>query len=212
MILAEQLKETIGDVTSGISPEETRTMAETIFQTGERISKIIKGLRVFSHSEESEPFKDVALEDIIEDTLVFCRGRFKSSEVELSVHLDPEHIEINCQPIKISQVLLNLLNNSIDAVEEQKEKWIRVDAKSDGRWIELSVTDSGPGIPKEISEKIMHPFFTTKPVGKGTGLGLSITRGIVEGHGGSFSLDPHSKNTRFVLRIPKVKMTKVVAA
>lgn len=211
MILAEQLKETIGDIDAGISLDDVKQMAGTIHQTGERISKIIKGLRIFSHSEESEPFKNTALGDIIEDTLVFCRSRFKASEVELSVQLDPEHIEINCQPIKISQVLLNLLNNSIDAVEDQNEKWVKVEARSDDQWIELSVTDSGPGIPQEIIEKIMHPFFTTKPVGKGTGLGLSITRGIAEGHGGSFLLDTDSKNTKFVLRLPRSKTTGVAA-
>ena len=106
---------------------------------------------------------------------------------------------------QISQVLLNLLNNAHDAIKELGEnpKWIQIDVhKKDEKYIQLSVTDCGHGIPKQHLNKIMQPFFTTKEVGKGTGLGLSISSEIIKNHGGSLTYDAQSKHTRFVIELP----------
>jgi signal transduction histidine kinase len=77
-----------------------------------------------------------------------------------------------------------------------------------GTSLEVSVTDSGKGIPKAIRDKLMQPFFTTKGIGKGTGLGLSISRGIVHSHNGVLEVDTSCPNTRFVVRLPKRQWTK----
>jgi two-component system sensor histidine kinase DctS len=69
--------------------------------------------------------------------------------------------------------------------------------------VEIAVTDSGMGIPKQIQAKIMQPFFTTKDIGKGTGLGLSISNGIMETHQGKLHLDDAPPNTKFVILLPK---------
>jgi signal transduction histidine kinase len=69
--------------------------------------------------------------------------------------------------------------------------------------VEISVTDSGKGIPPEIREQVFNPFFTTKDIGKGTGLGLSVSKGIIESHHGMISIDAKCPNTRFIVRIPK---------
>ncbi|MBC7530853.1 MAG: hypothetical protein H7318_04685 [Oligoflexus sp.] len=82
-------------------------------------------------------------------------------------------------------------------------KWIRIECVERESSVELSVTDSGNGIPLETREKLMQPFFTTKVIGKGTGLGLSISKGIVESHEGSLRVDAESPHTRFVVTIPK---------
>jgi C4-dicarboxylate-specific signal transduction histidine kinase len=68
----------------------------------------------------------------------------------------------------------------------------------------ITFTDSGPGIPKEVAQKIMHPFFTTKDPGKGTGLGLSISNSMIEKAGGRLYYDSNSANTKFVIELPKV--------
>lgn len=81
---------------------------------------------------------------------------------------------------------------------------MRVACRRDGDFTRIEVTDSGPGIPVEVAEKIMKPFFTTKPVGKGTGLGLSISRSIISAHKGTLELDRTRPNTTFVVRLPRV--------
>ena len=100
-------------------------------------------------------------------------------------------------------MLLNLLNNAFDAVQALPEKWVRVMVSEEGDSVNISVTDSGRGIPREIADKAMQPFFTTKPVGKGTGLGLSISNAIVEAHHGRLWIDSRGPNTRIILSLSR---------
>lgn len=173
-----------------------------------RISKIILGLRSFARDGSHDPMEPVSLSTLIEDTIPLAETKIKSKGVSLSVHLPPNPIMVSIQRIQMSQVLVNLLNNALDAVESLPEKWIRIEATSRGELVEISVTDSGTGIPSAVREKLMQPFFTTKAHGRGTGLGLSISRGIVEKHGGEFFYDVDSSNTRFVIRLALQNVSK----
>ena len=105
--------------------------------------------------------------------------------------------------VEISQVLVNLLGNAYDAVIGQTSPWIAVDCVEDSNNFIISITDSGPGIPEEIRERVFIPFFTTKPVGKGTGLGLSLCARIAANHGGTLRIDETNEFTCFVLTLSK---------
>ena len=100
---------------------------------------------------------------------------------------------------------MNLIGNAVDAVEPLTEKWIAIDFYIKGDLVQISVTDSGTGIPSKVVEKMMNPFFTTKDVGKGTGLGLSISKSILEAHKASIAYDRLSKNTRFLISFENQK-------
>ena len=129
-------------------------------------------------------------------------------QLELSI---PNELSIECQHVQIGQVILNLVSNSIDAIKDREEKWIKVAALDLIDFVEISVMDSGPGIPAEVADKLMTPFFTTKPAGQGTGLGLSISRRILADHGGDLRLDRAANHTRFVLVIPKRQKSSLSA-
>lgn len=173
-----------------------------IEQTTTRISKIIRGLRTFSRAAQNDPFEVAPFAEIVRDTLDLCSERIKAEGITLTVDEIPE-VSLFCRPSQISQVLLNLLNNASDAVGAQKNKLISIKfTLTNTHRLIVSVTDSGPGITKEIAKRIMEPFFTTKTVGKGTGLGLSISKSIIEEHGGSLRLDELSPNTRFLIELP----------
>ena len=185
---------------------------EIITQTTNRISKIISGLHSFSRNAVKDPMTKKSLNKIIDETLVLCTEKFKYNGVDLQITADPDCI-VNCRPAQLSQVILNLLNNSFDAVVNDMEKWVKIellDKKDDGFLVIIS--DSGKGIPKAIAEKIMQPFFTTKEVGKGTGLGLSISKGIIEDHGGVLSIDAQSANTKFVIKLPNQNDVEIMGA
>lgn len=173
----------------------------TIITTTERIAKIVKGLRTFSRESVGDPMTTNYLWQIIEDTLELCKEKFRFHSIDLEVICEQD-IKIDCRPSQISQVIMNLLSNAYDAVEQLTSRWIKVIAEKKAGFVELSVTDSGNGIPPEIVAKIMQPFFTTKSIGKGTGLGLSISTGIAESHGGKLSYDKDGPNTRFILVLP----------
>lgn len=167
-----------------------------------RVASIIKALRTFSRDGEKDPIEHVLLKTIVDDTLILCSERFNNGNVNLTVEMN-ESIEMDVSPTQISQVFLNFLNNSYDAIKDRQEKWIRFKAKEVGENVQISITDSGEGISEEFRKKLFQPFFTTKDPGRGTGLGLSISRRIIERHGGSISLNENSKNTEFVITIPK---------
>ncbi|MDG0817379.1 PAS domain-containing sensor histidine kinase [Bdellovibrio svalbardensis] len=185
--------------------EKIKQAAESISRTADKIAKIVKSLRSFSREGSNDPFDIVSVKEIISETLEFCRTRFYNHGVDIVVEEVDEELEIECRLVQIEQVLLNLLNNSFDAIQELEEKWIQVKVEAQDEYIDIKVIDSGIGISEEEAEKIMLPFFTTKEVGKGTGLGLSISSGIVKSHNGELFLEPRTKNTTFVIRVPRLQ-------
>ena len=197
--------------------DEVREDLNRVIQNCDRIARIVRGLRAFSRSDEHEPFRPVPLSVIVEDMVDLGRERLKSHKIELNLDVQFGGM-IECRSVQLGQVLMNLMNNSYDAVFGQPKgdiliRCFEVQGPSDGalskrapansKWVRIEFEDSGPGISLQHQSRLMEPFFTTKEVGKGTGLGLSISKGIIESHGGAFFLDSSSKRTRFVIELPQ---------
>ncbi|MEO5970903.1 MAG: response regulator [Bdellovibrionia bacterium] len=199
-LTAEQIQELIED--GFVNLPDIAKMNAKISETVQRISSIVSGLRSFSRDGSNDCVEIAPVKHIVEDTLVFCREKLKNSGIEMNVNPIPDNFNIRCQPVQISQVLLNLINNSCDAILHLKDRWIEIATEKKDGSIQISITDSGSGIPGPILDKLFQPFFTTKEVGKGTGLGLSISKGIVESHRGQMTIDSTCKNTRFILNFP----------
>jgi PAS domain S-box-containing protein len=171
-----------------------------IKETSFRISKIVKGLRAFSNSNEKDVNLETNLSFILEDALSFCSEKFKNYGIELIINNNTD-IRFKCRPLQITQVILSLLNNSFDAVKDLKEKWIKISAFEESNRLRIRISDSGPELSAAIISKLMTPFFTTKM--KGTGLGLNSSRGIIEDHGGKLFYDSSDFNTCFVIEFPR---------
>jgi PAS domain S-box-containing protein len=186
----------------GIEQEKLQRTMERISTTVNRIAKIIVGLKSFARDGARDPLVPASLRTIIGEALELCQTRFRNNGVEL--HLDlPEHdVVVTARPVQLAQVLVNLLNNCFDAVAEQSSKKVQISLREDRDRVFLSVLDNGPGVPPDLKEKIMQPFFTTKPPGKGTGLGLSLSRSIVEAHGGRLSVRSVKGMTCFEAELP----------
>lgn len=197
----DQLSDLLADQDSMSSAEKAQKVIEDIDATVKRISKIIQGLRVFARDSKNDSMVNYPVNNIVQETLDLCHERMKQKGITVDFTHTKE-VKIMCRPTEISQVLLNLLNNSVDAIENLSERWIKINIDVLAGKLELSVIDSGKGLSKEINAKIMQPFFTTKEVGKGTGLGLSISRGIVKSHSGDLFTDSYCENTKFVIRLP----------
>lgn len=173
-----------------------------INDTIKRISRTVSSLRKVSNDNTKlESFEKYNMRSIINDTLGLCTEKFKGHGVTLNIQV-PEDLMIDCNPLDISQVLINLINNAFYAIKDHSEKTISIAAERNGPYVMISVMDSGPGIPADIKERLLEPFFTTKPFGEGTGLGLSISKSIVKVHNGELFLDDSSKQTNFVVKLP----------
>jgi PAS domain S-box-containing protein len=184
--------------------EEVKPGLMKIIQMSDRISKIIKGLKSFSRENKTETFQNFNLKSLMESTLELCWQRFRQHGILVKQAVPLEITLRGCRP-EISQVILNLLNNSHDAIMHQIEKWILIEAQETPQEVTVTITDSGKGIPEKVARRMFEPFFTTKDFGKGTGLGLSTSVGIMESHGGSLKFHEDSKNTKFTAHFPKEK-------
>ncbi len=179
----------------------------SVGQTATRIAKIVNSMRSLSRQTMDDNFITTSINSILEDIFEISRERLRSCDVDLQIE-HHEDIEFDCHPGQISQVILNLINNAVDAIEGHDSKWIRVSMVTDQSSLFLKVTDSGRGIPAELKTKILQPFFTTKDIGKGTGLGLSLVQTIIRKHGGEFYINDRSVNTEFVIRLPLKQETQ----
>lgn len=188
-------------------PDRQKDLADGLQQilyTSERINKTIQGVREFVHHDENGPAQEIILKDLIDDVLAFCGQRMKNHGVNLRFYgLEDRTVVGN--KIQLEQIILNLLNNSFDAIEFHSDKWIEVSCHEKNSRVQLFFKDSGQGIPKEISSRMMEPFFSTKDIGKGTGLGLALAQGIAEKHGGSLQYMDDCPHTTFKLELPRSK-------
>lgn len=189
-------------IKKGMDQEKLRELMGTMGLMVQRIAGITKGMLEYSREGAKDECIPVNLKDVMEKSLNMCHQRLDKCHIHVQM---PEIVDfcVEVRPMQIAQILMHLINNSQDAILHANEKWIRIEVTADETRIYLSVMDSGPGIAPEIANRIMEPFFTTKPVGAGVGLGLSIAKGIAESHQGKLYLDTYAPHTRFVLELPK---------
>lgn len=141
----------------------------------------------------------LSIPETIDTVLIIYHNQLKYG-IEVTKEYEPDLPAILGVPDQLSQVWTNIVSNAIQATQGKGALHIRV--VREGEEIVASFTDSGPGIPKEIQDKIFEAFFTTKPAGEGTGLGLDISRRIVEKHGGRIYFESEPGKTTFFVRIP----------
>lgn len=164
----------------------------------ERVKSIVQNLKAFSRKDEME-WKLADINECLDNTLNVLSNelKYKTSVVKLYGTLPRLH----CNPGQLNQVFINLLMNAASAIESSGT--ITIKTWSDEYHINVSVTDTGCGIPEDIIGRIFEPFFTTKAVGQGTGLGLSISHNIIKIHGGIIQVESREGHgTTFTISLP----------
>ncbi len=171
-----------------------------------RCSHITQAILSFGRNTEPD-MEDIRLDDFFAEIIAMISNKAAVHGISINQRIGGDAPLIHGDKGLLQQVLLNLLNNAIDAVLEKHgsrggEILVYAGRAEDGQ-VEISVQDNGAGISAENMDKIFTPFFTTKPPGKGTGLGLSVCYGIVENLGGEMSVSSHEDaGTTFTLRFP----------
>jgi signal transduction histidine kinase len=191
-------------------PEIDRTIllrqSESILEQTEKLLRLSEKLEVFSSSARSQ-FQSIRVKSLLDEVLLFADARFQLLKVVVQVELEDPALRIECRPQDVVQILNTLVENSLDAVADQDEKWIKIQVSESAEMVEFAVADNGPGIAVQVRENIMSPFFSTKTKNKvpGLGMGLSHALAIARQHQGSLGLEADSPHTRFVLRLPQVQ-------
>jgi two-component system NtrC family sensor kinase len=208
--VAHELNEPLGNILGfaqlskkcpGI-PASAKSDIDKIESASLQAREIIKKLLVFAR--QRPPKKTlINLNQVVQDSFYFFSARCAKEGIELVQALSPNLPKIVADPALLNQVLVNLVVNASQSMSGAGGGTITVKTRTDKHNIYLTVEDTGPGISKDILEKIFVPFFTTKDVGEGTGLGLPVVHGIVTSHGGTIDVDSRvGYGTRFEIRLP----------
>ncbi|WP_437303750.1 chemotaxis protein CheB [Sorangium sp. So ce388] len=185
-----------------LEKERLARVATDIDGMVENITNVISGLKSITRME-SEQLRPHNVQELVREAVRVSGFRLQQASVHLSFDLPREELVIDCYPVQIVQILINLINNAVDAISALRERWIRIEARSSDGKVHVRIFDSGKGIDPALAEKIMTPFFTTKKEEHGTGLGLSLSRNIAQHHGGDLRLATEEKNTCFELELPQ---------
>lgn len=175
-----------------------------------RISKIVLAMKEFAHPSPTEGFETVDLNKVIENTIIISTNEWKLA-AELNFQPAADLPKLEGRSDELSQVFLNLIVNSVHAIEDRfrdtgQMGTISITTTSDEKWCIVEVIDNGGGIPASVQDRIFDPFFTTKDVGKGSGQGLSIARAtITKKHQGEMECtSEEGAGTTFTIRLPRI--------
>jgi C4-dicarboxylate-specific signal transduction histidine kinase len=188
-------------------PEKFAAKVNSVKDAVGRISKIVQGLRKFGKNTTESVQKFTPAADVVRESLVLTEPRAKLFFVNLDVQLQTG-AKILCDEVELNQVLVNLINNGIDAARELPEKWVKLILFEEEAEVIFQVRDSGVGLTVQVQQKLFQPFFTTKEVGQGTGLGLSVSKGILDQHRADIDYKLIDGHTCFEVRFPKVPEPK----
>ena len=187
---------------------------QDILNACKRGSKLTRGLLSFARRHRVN-FADVQTNDVVREVETIL-SRTIAKGIVLKTDLEDSLQHINADSDQLNQVLMNICLNAVDAMGDsgtlrittenivltQKELWSDPECLP-GQFIQITIQDTGPGIPAEIREKVFEPFFSTKPKGKGTGLGLAMAYGTIKKHKGNIRIDSdYKQGTAFIIQIP----------
>ncbi|MBV7532634.1 7TM diverse intracellular signaling domain-containing protein [Chitinophaga sp. sic0106] len=183
--------------------EEISSLIKGIEDGAARTAEIVKGLRTFSRLDESD-IKSIDIHEGLDSTLVLLRNGIPSNVTIIKEYSELPKIE--CYAGKVNQVFMNILSNSLNAIKSKKvhgEEFITIATRQEGKFVVITIRDTGIGMSAEVKEKIFDPFFTTKDVGEGTGLGLSIVFSIIEKHRGKIIVNSApGEGAEFIIYLP----------
>lgn len=198
------------DFKDGENLSEFKRALLQIRTQGRRCKEITHKLLSFARKTDSR-IHEVQANEMIRELVALSEQRAKYSNVAIDIHLQEDLPTIRVSQTELQQVLLNLINNALDAMEKTGgalniSSRFEMDGIIVGDHIIIEIADNGPGIPSANLARIFDPFFTTKPVGKGTGLGLSICYGIIKKMGGNIEVRSIiDEGTTFAVKIPLPK-------
>lgn len=190
----------------------SKTKLEKIITATERIAKIVRGMKIIASKNDQADHETIQISKIMEISLDLFEERLKNEDIIFKFEnlKDPT---VRCNSLQISQIIINLLSNAIDAIlkdksehpEKENKHELRIDISEDAseKTINVRVINTGLLIPDEVAAKIFEPFFSTKVLGKGTGLGLSISQTLAQANNGLLAYEVYEEKVCFRLQLPK---------
>lgn len=179
----------------------TEKLVNEIEDASQRINDLVSSIKSYTHMDQAPEKTPTDIHIGLNNTLTMLNHKLKNLKVIKNYGEDLPHASVLASPL--NQVWTNLIDNAIDAMEDQQVKELTITTKKEGDFLSVQVADTGSGIPQDIQDKIFDPFFTTKAIGKGTGLGLEFVQQIIKvQHRGTVNLKSEPGNTIFTICLP----------
>ncbi|MEJ0032541.1 MAG: ATP-binding protein [Bacteroidota bacterium] len=180
----------------------TESLVNNIEEASRRINTLVTSVKGYTHMDQAPEKQRVNIHDGIRNTLTMLHYKLKKGSIKVIEDFKHDPPEANILVSEMNQVWTNLIDNAIDAMEGRPNSVLEIKTEREREFSVVSITDNGPGIPKEIIDKIFDAFFTTKPIGKGTGLGLDVAQNIVNQHNGRIEVESEPGKTTFKICFP----------
>lgn len=180
----------------------TERMVSDIQEASTRIGALVQSIKTFTHMDQGH---DKQLTDIhtgIRNTLAMLDFKIKKENIHVVKNYDPQLPELKVMIGEMNQVWTNLIDNALDAMEDQKSGILEIATTHSKEYAEIRIIDNGPGIAEDVRACIFDPFYTTKEVGKGTGMGLDVVSRIVRQHQGTIKVESVPGHTSFIVCLP----------
>lgn len=190
-----------------LSQKEIQEYTAIIIKEVDRLNRFVEQLLAFS-KPAMQLAKETDINQLLDSSLAICRPELEQCAITVATQYDPNCPPVNINEDGITQVLLNLFYNAIEAMDTDGTLTIETRYDSEAKTVQVRVQDDGPGIPLDDIPKLFDPFYTTKQ--KGTGLGLYISQKIVAEHGGTIEIDPNVESgTTFMMLLPAYSYRRV---
>jgi signal transduction histidine kinase len=180
----------------------TERMVTDIQEASKRIADLVGSVKTFTHMDRGGEREVTDIHSGIKNTLTMLNYKLKKGNIKVTQEFDLSLPQVKVMVGELNQVWTNLIDNAIDALENQPDPELTIITHRDKEFVKVSICDNGPGIPAEIKNKIFDPFFTTKAIGKGTGLGLDVVMRIIKQHHGTVTLHSDAGKTEFLVCFP----------
>jgi len=201
------IAQTYTELYKKLSSEERIDFMNKVGKEAERIKKIVQNLLDFSRQRKPD-LKETDINMVIEKAIKLMRNTIEISNIDVKLNFDDGLLHVFIDKHQIQQVLVNIIGNAVQAMPDGGNLFISTRTGKDKDFIEISVIDTGKGIPPEFLPHIFDPFFTTKGEG-GTGLGLSVSYGIIKNHKGDIRVESEvGVGTAFIIELPVYKSSE----
>ena len=180
----------------------TESLVGEIEESAKRINTLVSSVKGYTHMDQAPERQKADIHQGIRNTIVMLNHKVKKAGIRVIEDFQHQPPEAKIFVSELNQVWTNLIDDAIDAMEGRPDSVLEIKTERDREFTIVSITDNGPGIPKDILDKIFDAFFTTKPIGKGTGLGLDVVRNIVNQHNGKIEVTSDPGRTTFKVCFP----------
>jgi signal transduction histidine kinase len=189
--------------------QQLQRLATDAREAAGRVAELVRSIKTYTHMDQSAAPQAVDLNEGLRNTCRLLAHKFREAGVVLEQELDPNLPPLIVLVGELNQVWTNLLDNALDALRGQPGAQVRVATRYDPDFVQVTVTDNGPGMPAEVQSQVFVPFFTTKPPGQGTGLGLDLVQRIVRQHRGAVRVASEPGHTEFEVCLPRQQQVAI---